>query len=140
MSASAFLQLADQQDWNGLIQQIPYAQYLGMNFSDSEELFVLPFQEKHIGNPFIRALHGGVIAGFLENAALLHCTVEQHQTTIPKPINVQIDYLRSAVAKDCYARCETTRLGRRVANIAVKCWQQHEHKPVAVARVHLLLE
>lgn len=140
MSASAFLQLADQQDWNGLIQQIPYAQYLGMNFSDSNERFVLPFQEKHIGNPFIRALHGGVIGGFLENAALLHCTVEQHQTTIPKPINVQIDYLRSAAAKDCYARCEITRLGRRVANIAVKCWQQHEHKPVAVARVHLLLE
>ncbi|MEK9720706.1 MAG: hotdog domain-containing protein, partial [Quisquiliibacterium sp.] len=53
---------------------IPYAQYLGIRVVPSEDrpLFRLPYQEKLIGNPRLPALHGGVIAGFSETAAILH--------------------------------------------------------------------
>lgn len=138
MSRDDFYLAAENQDWLRLIAAIPYAEYLGMQRQG--DIFCLPFADKHIGNSFIKALHGGVLAGFMENAALLHCITEQKQSRIPKPINLHIDYLRSGQAQDCYARCDTTRLGKRVANIAVKVWQLNESKPIAVARSHLLLE
>lgn len=139
-TATPFLDAAKQQDWQALIAQIPYAQFLGVAFDNAAECFRLPFQQKHVGNPYLPALHGGVVAGFMENAALLYCCAEAPQNRIPKPITTQIDYLRSATAKDCYAECTTIRLGRRVATIGVTCWQLHQHKPIATARLHLLLE
>lgn len=140
MSSELFFQAASSQNWGDLIQLIPYTAHLGIAYNAEQQIFQLPFQERFIGNQYIRAMHGGVLASFMENAALIHCAVEQKQPRIPKPINFQIDYLRSAQAQDCYVRCETTRLGKRVANISVKCWQLHEHKPVAVARSHMLLD
>lgn len=134
-----FQQAAEDKDFAALIQQVPYAQFLGIEYNQNAQRFQLPIQNKHIGNPYLPALHGGVVAGFMENAALLQCVVDHPQNRIPKPINIQIDYLRSARAKDCYAEVEMVRLGRRVATLQVRCWQIKASKPVATARVHMLL-
>lgn len=139
-NANAFLTAAQAKDFKALIQQVPYAQFLGIDYNQKQQRFVLPFQTHNVGNPWLPAIHGGVIAGFMENSALLQCVVDHPQNTIPKPINIQIDYLRSAAAKDCYAEVEMVRLGRRVATLQVRSWQLHSHKPVATARVHMLLE
>lgn len=135
-----FLTAAEAKNFNGLIQQIPYACFLGLSYDSTEQRFCLPLQQKHIGNPYLPALHGGAVAGFMENAALLQCLVDHPQNVVPKPINIQVDYLRSAAARDCYAEVELVRLGRRVATVQVRCWQTKASKPVATARVHLLLE
>lgn len=52
---------------------IPYAKFLGVELSLQEGTIIshLPFKEGNIGNPILAALHGGAVAGFLENAALL---------------------------------------------------------------------
>jgi uncharacterized protein (TIGR00369 family) len=136
----SFEQAAKNKDFAALIAHVPYAQFLGLAYDQKASRFTLPIQNKHIGNPYLPALHGGVVAGFMENAALLQCVVDHPQNRIPKPINIQIDYLRSAAAKDCYADVEMVRLGRRVATLQVRCWQIKPEKPVATARVHLLLE
>jgi len=70
----------------------------------------------------------------------LHILVNMDQDRLPKTINFSIDYLRSAGAKDTYCRCEVTRQGRRVAHVQIVCWQDDENKPVAIGRVHVLLE
>ena len=55
-------------------QPIPYVDYLGVRVADDgpEPLYRMPYQQKLIGNPYLPALHGGVIAGFAETAAMLH--------------------------------------------------------------------
>lgn len=144
-------------DWTRIIGQIPYAAYLGvMPMNDKDGLFFhLPFRPQLLGNASLGALHGGVVSGFMENAALLHLLLTANsppnsqpgnqQTAasalrIPKSIDFSIDYLRSASATDSYARCQIKRLGRRVAQASISLWQQHEYTPAAVARAHFLLE
>ena len=67
-----------------IIDYIPYARYLGMAVEDDTgasdhsalRRYVLPFQEKLVGNAALPALHGGVVAGFAETAALVEVLMQ----------------------------------------------------------------
>ena len=56
-----------------LASGIPYVQFLNITFErhGDELTSVLNFEESHIGNPALPAIHGGVIASFLETTALV---------------------------------------------------------------------
>ena len=129
-------------DLSALIGLIPYARFLGMQAQrvDDDLRFALPHQDALIGNARLPALHGGVVAAFMENAALLHVLWAQAETRLPKSIDFSIDYLRSARTRDCWAQCEVTRQGRRVAQAQVRCWQDDPERPIALARAHFLLQ
>ncbi len=120
--------------------RIPYAARLGIEFDSQDEVFHLPFRAELVGNRRLPAIHGGVIGGFMENAALIWLGMTEDQGRVPSPIDFAIDYLRSARARDCFARCEVLRQGRRVAQVQIRCWQRQEATPVAVARGHYLLQ
>jgi uncharacterized protein (TIGR00369 family) len=129
-------------DLGEIVARIPYARFLGVAIEqqDGGLLFRLPFQERLVGNRALPALHGGVVAGFMENAALLHLMQQEpRHIGIPKTIDFSIDYLRSAGPRESYASCQVTRLGWRVAQVQVNCWQDRPAVPVALARAHLLL-
>lgn len=85
------------------------------------------------------ALHGGLIGGFLENAALLHLMWNRESLEAPKIVDFSLDYLRSGKAQTLYAQCEITKQGKRVAHVLIEAWQEDRKKPVAVARAHFLL-
>ncbi|NDG38538.1 MAG: phenylacetic acid degradation protein [Betaproteobacteria bacterium] len=102
---------------------IPYVEYLGIRSSSWG------------GQP----LHGGVIAGFCETAALLHLIGSLGGEKFPKSIDFSVDYLRSGRPEECFAACEVVRLGSRVALVQVRCWQSSPDNPIAVARGHFLL-
>jgi acyl-coenzyme A thioesterase PaaI-like protein len=85
------------------------------------------------------ALHGGLIGGFLENAALLHLIWHRESLEAPKIVDFSLDYLRSGRSQTLFARCEITKQGKRVAHVLIEAWQEDRRKPVAVARAHFLL-
>ncbi len=120
---------------------IPYVEYLGIRVAPSPEhpLFRLPYREKLVGNPRLPALHGGVIAGFAETAAILHLIQTLQGAKFPKGIDFSIDYLRSGRPEESFARCEVVRVGSRVALVHVRCWQRDPDAPIAVARAQFLL-
>lgn len=120
---------------------IPYARLLGIECAEQDggPLFVLPYRDENVGNILLPALHGGVIGGFLENAAVLHLMWAREAQDIPKIVDFSIDYLRSAGPQDLYARCEIVRQGKRVANVLLTAWQHDVARPVATARAHYLL-
>ena len=128
-------------DLQQAIAAIPYASFLGMECREFDQtpLFVLPYQQANIGNPRLPALHGGVIGGFLENAAILHLMWAREAVGTPKIVDFSIDYLRSAGPQDLLARCEVVRQGTRVANVLMTAWQENAARPVATARAHYLL-
>ncbi|WP_269533428.1 PaaI family thioesterase [Chitinimonas sp. BJYL2] len=137
-----FLQAAKESgDYASLIEQIPYAKLLGVALRevDGQLLFELPFSQHNIGNTHLPALHGGVIGGFLENAALLHLICTRESSEVPRTIDFSLDFLRSGKAQSLFARCDITKQGKRVANVRMTAWQEDESKPVAVARAHFLL-
>ncbi len=126
-------------DYGALNELIPYAKLLGIRIeqrSDESPLFVMPYKWDNVGNVKLPAIHGGVIAGLLENAATLHLLWAMESTTMPKPIDGNIDYLRSGRSLETYAQCQVTKQGRRIANVAVKAWQEDVDRPIAVARYH----
>lgn len=138
---------------------IPYAQYLGISFDrrGDELTAVLPFDEKLIGNPLLPALHGGVTSAFLEVTAIVGLSwsyiwedmesgsiaLDQLQTgdlpRLPKTIDFTVDYLRSGLPRDSYARAKVTRSGRRYASVHAETWQDNRDRPHAQATGHFLM-
>jgi uncharacterized protein (TIGR00369 family) len=134
--------LRDERDYQGIIDAIPYARMMGVEFSQNEQgdlLFTLPFAERNVGNTALPALHGGLIGGFLENSALIHLMWNRESLETPKIVDFSIDYLRPGRPQALYARCVITRQGKRVAHVLIEAWQDSQDKPVAVARAHFLL-
>ncbi|WP_028109761.1 PaaI family thioesterase [Ferrimonas futtsuensis] len=135
-------QAVADRDYTELLALIPYAQHLGMNCEQlGEELvFRLPNNPDNMGNPMLPALHGGVIAGFMEMSAMVQLMVILHTTRVPKIVDFSIDYLRAGYARETFAECRITRQGRRVVNVSVSCWQTNRKQPIATARAHFLID
>ncbi|KMW59747.1 Thioesterase family protein [Candidatus Rhodobacter oscarellae] len=138
---------------------IPYAQFLGIAFErhGDELTAVLSFDDKLIGNPMLPALHGGVTAAFLETTAIIELAwahlwaeieaerVDPAQITVetlphlPKTIDFTVDYLRSGLPRDAYARARINRSGRRYASVHVEAWQDNRARLFAQATGHFLM-
>lgn len=137
-----FNRLRDEKRFAEVIAAVPYARLMGVECGEDtagELLFSLPFYERNVGNTTLPALHGGLIGGFLENAALLHLMWNRESLEAPKIVDFSLDYLRSGKAQTLYAQCEITKQGKRVAHVLIEAWQEDRKKPVAVARAHFLL-
>jgi uncharacterized protein (TIGR00369 family) len=120
----------------------PYAELLGLRTeraADGELLWVMPFSEEVVGRPGF--LHGGAIAGLLEFAALgtLYEALAGEAGVAAKPINVSVDFMRGGTDHPTFAAATITRLGQRVANVEAHAWQLDRAKPIAAARMNLLL-
>jgi len=140
-----------------LVGGIPYIQFLGMHFDrrGDELTSVLAFDEKLIGNPTLPAIHGGVTAAFLETSALIELSWQHLWEEIesgridasnletlprmPKTIDFTVDYLRSGLPRDAYARARVNRSGRRYASVHVEAWQDNRARPFAQATGHFLM-
>ena len=142
-----------------LVQGVPYVQFLGITFDrrGDELTAVLPFHERLIGNPMLPAIHGGVTAALLEVTAgiglawsVLWDEIEAGQVDaeqliagrlprLPKTIDFTVDYLRSGLPRDAYARAQVNRSGRRYASVHVEAWQDNRARAFAQATGHFLM-
>ena len=141
-----------------MAEAVPYARYLGVGFDrrGDELTAVLAFSEKLVGNPFLPALHGGAIGAFLEITAIMELAWSQVWERmegggagaaeidagvfppLPKTIDFTVDYLRSGLPRDAYARARVNRSGRRYASVHVEAWQDNRARPFAQATGHFL--
>jgi uncharacterized protein (TIGR00369 family) len=121
-----------------LLEAWPYARFLGVRLEagGTGPLAVLPFDPKLIGNPILPALHGGVVASFLELAALARLDAAGRRA---RTIDITVDYLRPARPVTFYAEARILKLGRRAANLAVEAWQDDRESPVAALRGHFMI-
>lgn len=139
-----------------LVGGVPYIQFLGIEFDrrGDELSATLPFADKLIGNPAIPAIHGGATAAFLEVTAIIELSwsylwddIEsglidgdaQHLPRLPKTIDFTVDYLRSGLPRDAYARARVNRSGRRYASVHVEAWQDNRSRLFAQATGHFLM-
>lgn len=120
----------------------PYADLLGLSVSGEEEgapVLTMPWSAGVMGRPGF--LHGGAIGGLLEMAAFaaLHARFEAADRPRIKPITVTVDYMRGGREAETFALGRITRLGSRVANLEASAWQEDRAKPIAIARMNVLL-
>lgn len=134
-------------DIGGLFEAIPFAHWLGLRAIKGPDgvLCHMPFAQRLIGNPFLPALHGGMVATFLEATALAVVVDAQNNPDarcgkeIPRVISTTVDYLRPAGPKDTFGRAEIIRLGTRLATVVATVWQDDPARPVARANCHFLV-
>ena len=143
LSRQQLQQAHEQGDYASLLQLIPYARLIGVECSrvGDELLFRLPANKDNIGNPLLPAIHGGVIAGFMELSAALHLLIAhrirracRRSSTSPSITCAPGQF------RDTWARCQVCRQGRRVANVAITAWQSTEAEPIATARAHFKID
>ena len=129
-------------DLQELIDAIPYCRFLGIQVDRkrTELTMILRFDRMLIGNPILPALHGGVIGAFLEITAIAQLILETEAAELPKPVDINIDYLRSGKPVDTYARAEITKHGRRVCNVRAEAWQDEHTRPIAALHGHFLIK
>ena len=58
---------------------------------------------------------------------------------LPKTIDFTVDYLRSGLPRDAYARARVVRSGRRYASVHVEAWQDNRARLIAQATGHFLM-
>lgn len=144
---------------SALVHGVPYIQFLGIEFErrGDELTAILPFDEMLIGNPMLPAIHGGVTAGFLETTAVIGLAwsvlwndiesgridmdslTSGHLPRLPKTIDFTVDYLRSGLPRDAYARATVNRSGRRYASVHVEAWQDQRGVLIAQASGHFVM-
>ena len=137
-----------------LVDGVPYIRFLGIRFDrrGDELTAILPFREDLIGNPVLPALHGGATAAFLEVASIIELSwstlwegveadgaLPEGPLKLPKTIDFTIDYLRSGLPRDAYARARVNRSGRRYASVHVEAWQDNRSRLFAQATGHFLM-
>ncbi len=119
----------------------PYARFLGISVEVSEgsPLFSMPFGTVVVGRP--QFLHGGAIAGLLEIAAVgtVMAALEAEPGASVKPINVTVDFMRGGRERVTFAAATVSRLGTRIANVEAIAWQEDRAKPIASARMNLMV-
>lgn len=125
-----------------ILDMIPYGNFIGSKARLYEEKLnlMLDPRQSNIGNPSLPAIHGGVIAGFLELASIIEVLYWLEIDCFPKVIDFSIDYLRPARYKTTYASCEILRQGNKLVNTSVIAWQDNKNLPVASARCHFLIK
>ena len=120
----------------------PYADLLGLSIAGEEAgspLLLMPFGTGVMGRPGF--LHGGAIGGLLEMAAFtaLYARFPDAERPRIKPITVTVDYMRGGREAETFAIGTIARLGTRVANLEAVAWQEDRSRPIAVARMNVLL-
>ncbi|EKE44780.1 hypothetical protein OCGS_1163 [Oceaniovalibus guishaninsula JLT2003] len=140
-----------------LVGGVPYIRYLGITFDrrGDELTALLRYDDKLIGNPRLPAIHGGVTAAFMEVTAIIELGWQQvwsgmeagapehgapeAMPRLPKTIDFTVDYLRSGLPRDAYARATVNRSGRRYASVNVEAWQDNRARLFAQATGHFLM-
>lgn len=130
-----------QGDVGGLAEAIPYARWMRIapENGTGELLTRMRYHDSLIGNTFLPAIHGGTLGAMLEMAAIFHLLWESEAETVPKIVNITVDYLRSAGPHDVIASAKVTKQGRRMVNVFAEAWQDDRGKPVATAQAHFLV-
>jgi uncharacterized protein (TIGR00369 family) len=122
----------------------PYARALDMAVAgdfDGAPIISMPFADRVQGRPGF--LHGGAISGLLEIAAIaaIHQALRaKGSDSAIKQVNVTVDFMRGGVNQLTFAVGEVTRLGRTMANVEARAWQEDQEKPIAMGYMHYLIK
>ncbi|SNS39025.1 uncharacterized domain 1-containing protein [Sphingomonas laterariae] len=122
------------------IQLPPYADFLRLTLvGEGDDLRVaMPAGDHVLGRPGF--LHGGAITGLMEIAGMvaLHRALGEDRPKV-KPVNVTIDFMRGGRLVETFAQGSVTRIGNRIANVAIEAWQDDPERPIAAARMIMSL-
>jgi len=112
----------------------PYYSKFGLSIStqiDDSILLKLPSSVSLIGNPAIKAIHGGIVAMALELVANLQANFKLNQKH--HPLSQTTSFLRRTNDTPLFASAKVIKSGRLFVTAEASAWQEDCRKPVATA-------
>ncbi len=133
------LALMDQ----GFRQMVPHNAELGLRMIDCAPgmaVLVLPWNERLIGNPEKRVLHGGAITTLVDACCGASVFLRLGNPTPIATLDLRIDYLKPATPdRDVVARAECYHKTKNVAFVRAVAYHDDPSDPIASAAATFML-
>jgi uncharacterized protein (TIGR00369 family) len=128
----------------GASRYVPHNRALGIHFVETKGGSVtlgLPYDEKLVGDPVTRVLHGGAITSLMDATCGIAVFLKLKEPMQIATLDLRIDYLKPALPdREVHARAECFKVTRNIA--FVRCETFHAGDPadlVAVANGTFML-
>jgi uncharacterized protein (TIGR00369 family) len=130
-----------EEKWMATIKEffeehIAFDRHLGMQVADLKPGWVrvrLPFRPEFLGDPFRKALHGGVISAVVDATAGAAALSTLPYGSVCSTVDMRVDYLLPAQPEELVAEGSVLRSGNQVAVINVEVYQG-ESQRIATGR------
>ena len=95
----------------------PFSEYMEVTCLANleKESYCLEFDERFIGNPSLKAFHGGIVATFIAAVSQFHLVKKKNNVSKHLPELPTTEYLRSAFSEKLSAKTEEQRIGISVS-------------------------
>lgn len=131
----------EQNKWMATVKEffeehIAFDKHLGLLIDDLRPGWVrvrLPFRPEFLGDPFRKALHGGVISTVVDATAGAAALSTLPYGSRCSTVDMRVDYLLPAQPEDLFAEGSVLRTGNQVAVINVEVYQG-ENQRIATGR------
>ena len=126
------------------ITGLPFSREIGMRLHQAENgvaVVSVPYDERLIGDPETRVLHGGVITALLDTACGWAVMAGAARLKSTATLDLRIDYMRPATAGEAvFARAECYRLTRSIGFARAVAYHSDPADPVATAQGAFILD
>ncbi|MFN8608312.1 MAG: thioesterase family protein [Vulcanimicrobiota bacterium] len=112
-------------------EHIAFDRHLGLLIDDLKPGWVrvrLPFRAEFLGDPFRKALHGGVISTVVDATAGAAALSTLPSGSRCSTVDMRVDYLLPAQPEDLIAEGSVLRTGNQVAVINVEVFQGEQQR------------
>lgn len=117
------------------IETIPHSRALGMKITeigDGVAVITMPYDEKLIGDPDTRVIHGGAVSALMDTCGGAAVMSHPKSPAGTATINLRIDYMRGATpGQTITARAECYHITRSVAFVRATAFDEDTDRPVA---------
>ena len=127
-----------------LITGLPFSREIGMRLHQAKDgvaVVSVPYDERLIGDPETRVLHGGVITALLDTACGWAVMAAAAKLKSTATLDLRIDYMRPATAGETvFSRAECYRLTRSIGFARAVAYHSDPADPVATAQGAFILD
>jgi len=119
-------------------EYIPFNKYMGMQLLEVNTGYakaIVPFQDTLVGDPRIKAVHGGVISAAMDAVGgLAGMTTLTSMEDKIVTVDMRIDFLRSARETDLIIEAFVVRSGNRIISTSMKAMRKDDQTLIAEGR------
>lgn len=112
-------------------EQVAFDRYLGLQVDELRPGWVrvrLPYKPEFLGDPFRKALHGGVISTVIDATAGAAALSTLPYGSRCSTVDMRVDYLLPAQPEELVAEATVLRSGNKVAVINVEVYQGQQQR------------